>query len=174
MSIWVRAICTKSVAGVSAEALRAGVAERLPRLSSLYGEDDAADTVRRLRVEQAEGAAEGGFEVLLLRYLEEDERFLRVERWADRERVGEEIAELREDLEGSDEEEVDTVLACLDAAVETVAIELKMSDTEGIGWPVAIAAAAFLAERGAGLIQADNEGWLAPRGREVEHLLDND
>jgi hypothetical protein len=175
MSIWIRAVCTKSVGDVSPEDLRAGIAARLPRMAALYGEDDPEATIPRLRVEPSGSAGEGGFGVLLLRYAEGDDRFLRVERWAERERVDDELGELRDDLEESDEDEVDTVLACLDAAVETVAIELQMSDTEGIGWPLAMAAAAFLAERGAGLIQAENEGWLAPRGLDdVEHLLDND
>ena len=177
MPIWIRAVCTKGVGGVSPEDLRAGVAAWLPRTAALYGEDDAEATVARLRVEQVapEGpAGEGGFEVFRLRYAEEGDLFLRIERWAERARVAEEVGHLRDDLEGCEEDELGTVLACLDAAVEFVAIELQMSDTEGIGWPVGVAAAAFLAERGAGLIQAENEGWMAPRGRGVEHLLDND
>lgn len=177
MSIWVRAVCTSSVGAVTPEELRAAVAERLPALAALYGEAGAAEAAARLRVEEGGRggpAGESGFGVLLLHYREEQDRFLRIERWAERDRVAEEIAELRDELEGCEEDEVDTVLECLDAAVETVAVELKMSDTEGMGWPVAVAAAASLAARGGGLIQADNEGWMAPRGRQVEHLVDND
>ena len=59
-------------------------------------------------------------------------------------------------------------------SVETVALELKMGDMEGVGWAVAVAAAACFAERGEGLIQADGEGYLEPSANGVEHVLDGD
>jgi hypothetical protein len=168
MSIWIRALCTKAVGDVTPAELRAGIAERLPLLAALYGEDDAEATAPRLRIE-----GETPMRAWELFY-RDDDHFIGVERWSEPAEVGEELDELRESLEDCDEDEVEDVLALLDRVVETVAFELKTSDCEGIGWPVAIAAAACLAARGEGIIQADGEGWMAPRGREVEHVLDGD
>jgi len=172
MSIWVRAVCTKSLGEVTPEDLRAGVADRLERLAAFYGEPDPAETLGRLRVERA-GHDERA-EVFLLHYRPDDDHFLRVERWTEPARVKEETVELMAELEDCDEEGVDDVRACLERAVETTALELKISDAEGIGWPIAIATAATLAALGEGLIQADAEGWMAPRGLAVDHLIDAD
>lgn len=168
MAIWIRALCTKAVGDVTPAELRAGIAERLPLLASLYGEDDAEAAAARLRIE-----GEAPMRAWELFY-RGDDHAIGVERWSEPAEVREEIDELRETLADSDEDGVDDVRELLDRVVETVAFELKVSDCEGIGWPVAIAAAACLAARGEGLIQADGEGWMAPRGREVEHVLDGD
>lgn len=172
MSIRVRAVCTKSLSGISPEDLRAGIAERLPRLAAFYGEPDPTETIARLRVERA--GPEGGGDGLLVRYLEGDARGLRVERAVAPAEVKAEVGALLADLEDCDEEEVDEVRDCLAAAVEIAAIELAVSDAEGVGWPVVIAAAATLAARGEGLVQTEAEGWLAPSGSDVEHLIDAD
>jgi hypothetical protein len=168
MSVWVRALCTKPLGDLAPGDLRAGIAERLPLLSALYGEDDHEAALARLRIE-----GEPPLGVWEIAYREGD-GFLRVERWKDRAEVEEEVGELMETLEDSDEDGVDDVRALCERVVETVGIELKISDCEGIGWPVAIAAAAFFATRGEGIVQADGEGWMLPRGREVEHVLDGD
>jgi hypothetical protein len=171
MSIWVRALCTKSLDGLTPADLRDAIAARLPTLAALYGEDDAEPTLARLVVEDAKPSRP--FAVWNLRY-RGDDTFVRVERWTNRDSVREETGELLERLEDCDEDEADDVRALLGDVVEAVGIELKMSDVEGIGWAVAIAAAACFAERGAGLIQADGEGYLEPRGREVAQVLDGD
>ncbi len=167
MSIRVRALCTTSAAALTPEDLRAGIAERLPPLAALYGAEGHEETIARLRVEATETAA------WLLRY-REGESSLRVERRSTPEAVAEEVGPLREALADCDEEGVEDVLALLDDVIEAVGIELSMSDVEDIGWAVAIAAAACFAARGEGLIEADGEGWMAPRGREVEQVLDGD
>jgi hypothetical protein len=41
-----------------------------------------------------------------------------------------------------------------------------------MGWPTTVAAAAFLAERGEGLLHADGEGWLEPTPSEVRPILE--
>jgi hypothetical protein len=178
MAIWVRAICRKSVADGTPEELRAGIAERLPRMAALYGESDVEATVARLRVEAEPGGAgdpeERGSSVWQLRYRGDDQRSVRVERWSDPARVEGEVKELLEGLEDCDEDGVGEVRSALTEAVETVAFELAMSDTEGMGWPVVIAAAACLARRGNGLVQADGEGWMEPDGLDLEHLIDAD
>jgi hypothetical protein len=171
MSTWVRALCTKPLGGVTPDALRAAVARRLPALAALYGEDGEAEAVARLHVEDADPAHPAS--VWRLGY-RGDASFLRVERWSAPARVREEVEELSAGLADCDEEGVEDVRALLGDVVETVGIELKMSDVEGIGWPVAIAAAACFAERGDGLIQADGEGWMQPEGSAVAHVLDGD
>ena len=175
MSIWIRAICTRPLGDITPDDLRAGIAERLPRLCALYGEPDPSEVIARLCITTYRPDKEGALEVLEIHYREDDpERSLDVERWVDPAMVKEEVDELLEELEDCEEERVDEVREVLGRAVETAAIELKMSDTERVGWPLAIAAAAALAARGEGLIQADGEGWMAPQGDGVEHLLDAD
>ena len=125
--------------------------------------------------ESASGAEAGGFGVYQLYFRGEgDARSVRVERWAEPARIKEEAARLLEAIEDCDEDDVDVVESAIAEAVEIVGFELTVSDTEGMGWPVVIAAAAYLADRGRGLIQADGEGWMAPKGRDVEHLIDAD
>jgi hypothetical protein len=171
MSIRIRALCTKSIAALSPEDLRAGVAERLPALAVYYGKPDPAADVARLRVE---GDPAPGLASHRLHHRVEADRFVPIERWADAARVRREIEQLRASLEGCEEEEVEDVLAFLDDVVEIVALELGPRDAEGMGWPVAIAAAACVAARGEGLVQADGEGWMKPSGRAVEQVLDAD
>ena len=174
MSIWIRALCTVPVDALTPEDLCAGIAERLPLLAATYGEGGDQETIARLSVEVATPAGPAPqASVWLLRY-REGEGFLRVERWSEPAAVAEEVGELREGLTDCDDEGVDDVRALLADVVETVGLELKMSDVEGIGWAVAIGAAACFAARGKGLVQADGEGWMAPRGNEVEHVLDGD
>ena len=148
--------------------LCAGIAERLPLLASLYGEDDAEGAIARLRVE-----GEAPMRAWELFYSVGDHS-IGLERWSDPAEVREEVGELRETLAECDEDGVEDVRELLDHVVEIVAFELKLSDCEGMGWPVAIAAAACFAARGEGLIQADGEGWMEPRGLEIEHVLDGD
>ncbi|APR81522.1 Hypothetical protein A7982_06871 [Minicystis rosea] len=168
MSVWIRALCTRTVADVSPADLVGGICERLPTLGPLYGEDDVEETARLLRVD---GDAPMGAWGLFYRG---NGHTINIERWSDPEQVKEEVGELLETLEDSDEDGVEDVREVLGRVVETVAFELKTSDCEGIGWPVAIAAAACIAAAGEGIIQADGEGWMAPEGRGVEHVLDGD
>jgi hypothetical protein len=126
-------------------------------------------------VERAEGGEARGFGVYQLYFRGEgDARAVRVERWAEPARLKEETAQLLAAIEDCDEDDVDVVQSALAEAVEIVGFELTVSDTEGMGWPVVIAAAAYLADRGRGLIQADREGWMAPKGLDVEHVIDAD
>jgi hypothetical protein len=168
MSIWVRALCSKPAGDMTPEMLRSGISERLAIVAAYYGEDGAEAVRSLLRIEDA------GDAVWLLHYQGGDDHFLRIERWTKPAAVAEEVGELRERLEDCDEDGVEEVRELLDHVVETVGVELKMSDVEGIGWAVAVSAAACFAERGEGLVQADEEGWMAPEGLGVEQVLDGD
>ena len=132
----------------------------------MYGEDGAEETVARLRVE----ASATGWRI----HYREGESFLRADLRTVPTAVAEEVGELRAELDACDEEGVDDVRDLLARVVESVGIEMKMSDVEGIGWAVAVAAAACWAEAGEGLIKADGEGWMEPQGREVAQVLDGD
>lgn len=163
MSIWIRALCTKPLGGLTKDELRAGIARRLPALAALYGEEGHEATLAKLTISDewdlaylGDGTAIGG------------------ERWTAPDAVREEVEELLEGLADSEEDDVEEVRELLADVVESVGFELKLSDCEGIGWPLGLAAAAFLAERGEGIIQADGEGWMAPEGDGVEHVLDGD
>lgn len=168
MSIWIRALCTKPLGDITPADLRAGIVERLPLIAPTYGEDDHEPTAKGLVVD-----GEAPLHVCQIGY-RGDGAGIRVERWTDPASVKEEVSELLEDLEDSDEDGADEVRELLGRVVESVALELKTSDCEGIGWPVALAAAACLAARGEGIIQADGEGFMLPRGHEIEHVLDGD
>jgi len=60
----------------------------------------------------------------------------------------------------------------LSSATETVSFEMALSDAEGTGLAISIAAASWLAETGDGTIQADDLGWMLPSGREVRFLCE--
>jgi hypothetical protein len=168
MSLRVRALCPTPVGDLTPEKLHSGIADRLAVLAAYYGEEGAEETLACLRVS---GDGDGA---LSLRYRDDTSPALRVERCRRPAAVAAEVGALRADLEACDEEGVDEVRELLDRVVETVGIELPMSDVEGIGWAVAVAAAACFAEHAEGLIQADGEGWMMPEGRGVEQVLDGD
>lgn len=169
MSIWIRSVCRKSVVATTPEELRSGIAKRLKLLTYLYGEDDYEETVARLRVRNASAGAT--FEVYRLSYHQSDQKFIRAERWS-KPKIVEELKELIEVLEGRKDQGAEMIRQLLAEAIEVVAFELKQSDADGMGWPVAIAAAAYLAEKGDGAVHAEGEGWMGPTETEIEVLLD--
>jgi hypothetical protein len=147
--------------------LQAGIRQRLPLLTALFCPDDEEDpnvVLSRLRI------VPRGADLLELHYHADVERFVRVERWAG-EAAAEEVGEALEDFEDVAGPGAAKVRAIRDQTVETVAFELKLSDAQGMGWPVAIAAAAKLAEQCGGVIYADDSGWMVPSGNEVDFLV---
>jgi hypothetical protein len=176
VSIWVRAVCTKPLEHLNPEKLREGILARLPQAAEFYEQSELDEVITHLRLEYIGGEDR---EVVLLYYRRPEEEdddgpFLHTDRWFKPEMVKEEAGELLEFLEDhgeEDEEALEEVRSCLARAVEIVALELKSSDAQGIGWSVALAAAACLAAQGEGLVQADGEGWLAPSGMELEYVL---
>ena len=165
MSIWIRSVHRRPASFTAAEMV-AGIGERLDLLTALYCPDDEepAETVlARLSVDPL------GPEIWVLRDTDQ-KHFIRIERW----RAGAahaEARELRERLSVSSGAGRATVAALLDNVSETVGFELKPTDADGMGWPLAIAAAAWLATQGDGLIHAEGDGWLEPTRKEVRPLL---
>jgi hypothetical protein len=172
MSIWIRALCRKSVASVTPKDLLAGISERLLLLTYLYGEDeeDYEEVMSRLQVENATSTAV--FDIYRLHYRESRRSFIRVARWSKPEKVASEIEELRESIAECQEPQAEIVRLLLAESIETVGFELKPTDADGMGWPLTIAAAAYLADKGAGGIYVDGEGWLEPTQTEIRVLLE--
>lgn len=161
MGIWIRAICTKSIGPLKDIDLKAALADAdfaLWAEGADLDEEDGDAAERALRFEYPKHRSQ---EYGLLRY-RDDDHFIRFDRWTG-EAAREEADELAEmvDAEGAAADRVREVLA---RAVETVGFELKSSDAQGMGWPIALAAAMFIAERGQGLVQGDTDGdtWWDP------------
>ena len=147
--------------------LEAGIRQRLRLLTPLFCPDNEEDpdiVLSRLRITPR------GVDLLEIYYRADTERFIRVERWAG-DGAAEEVAEALEDLEDAAGPGAAQVRAILVQTVETIAFELKLSDAQGMGWPLAIAGAAKLAERCGGVIYADDSGWMVPSGNEVDFLV---
>jgi hypothetical protein len=173
MSIWVRAFCRKSVATATPVAMRDGIAMRwrpMIFLLSPEAEEEPGDVLARLRIEDHSGGE--GFRLFHLVYRVGGDRFIRAERWSD-EAARQEVEECREDLIDREELEVEAVTALLDDCLEAVGFELKMSDAQGMGMPVAVSAAVWVAEIGDGIVHAEGYGWLLPQGNAAVLMLDD-
>lgn len=164
MSIWVQVFCRKSVKGIKPDELIKGINKRLTLLSYLYGEDEPELFSPSIVAKNKEN----DFEVFLLSYQENIPNPIRIERWYDRDKVIEEVEEFS-DLIAADQNK-NIINEYLENTIETVAIELKLSDTEGLGWPVAISAAAWIAEYADGIVYNENDRWLLPTEKEVKFL----
>lgn len=168
MSIWVRTFSPKPLGSLDAGIVRQGIEERLTLLTYLFcpeDEEEPADVLARLRIETA------GPNQLHIYYRKEPDRFIPVSRWYADAAAGE-VSEALERLDRYPDPGVARVRQLLSATIETVGFELKASDADGMGWPLAVAAAAKVAELGGGVISADYSGWMVPKGKEVEILVE--
>jgi hypothetical protein len=171
MSFWIHAYCNASVASVTSEELADGIAERLKLLTYLFcppNEEEPADVLARLRIEDR--STGGEFQVFLMHYRTDSPLFIRIDRSTDRggiEELDQEVLSTRR------EPEVARVRAMLAAAKEDVSFCLKADDVEAMGFPLAIAAAAYLVNRaGGGVIQSGSYSWMVPSGREVDVIAE--
>jgi hypothetical protein len=156
---------------VNAKELADGIAERLTLLTYLFcpdEEDEPADVLARLRIEDR--STDGTFQVFLMHYRADSPLFIRIDRSTDRggiEELDEEVLSTRT------EPEVARVRAMLTEAKEDVSFCLKADDIEAMGFPLSIAAAAYLVEKaGGGVIQSGSYSWMVPSGREVEFIAE--
>ena len=60
----------------------------------------------------------------------------------------------------------------LTLVTEEVAFDLKASDVRGMGYPLAVACAAYLVQLAGGVIVSDGYRWMVPEGDEVRVLAD--
>lgn len=170
MSFWVHAFCERSASLLSPRDFQAGIARRLEILTDLFCpdvEEDPEEVLRRLRVED-HSATPGVFQAYLIKYRSDAPTFIRVDR---NDRGA--IAELEADfLAGRSEPGIDVIRRALASATEDVSFCLKSYDLAGMGFPIAIAAAAYVIEEKGGLIQSGTYSWMVPDGNEVRMLLE--
>jgi hypothetical protein len=172
VSFWIHAYCNESVASVTPQELAAGIAERLKLLTHLFcpeEEEDPDEVLARLRIEDK--STDGTFRVFLMHYRKDSPVFIHIGRTED---PGGEIEEVQEVISGRTEPELATICEMLAKAKESVAFCLKVHDVEAMGFPLSIAAAAYLVEKAGGLIQSGSYSWMVPSGREVRFLAEID
>jgi hypothetical protein len=172
MSIWVNVFCRRSVGSLRPEELAQGIKHRLAVMTYLLlpeEEEEPGIVSQRLRVETASSSDE--LRRMQIHYRAEREWPLIVERWSEPRAVADEVREFLEKLESRSESAVKRILEHLRSTTESVGIDLKAKDARGMGWPVAICAAAEIAERGDGIIHAEGSGWMVPSGKEVDIIL---
>jgi hypothetical protein len=71
-------------------------------------------------------------------------------------------------LAGRPEPELARVRQLLGAATESVSFSLKDHDVRGMGFPLAIAAAAHLVQTAGGVIRSGSYSFMVPKGDEVD------
>lgn len=169
MSTWIRTIAKTSLSTVTPELLYEGIAGRLEEIAKLYAagdEETPQQVLARLTITRADAQPFGEWQ---LQYATSG-RAISIER-----AVGKAWEPTRRalfDEVGSGDDPISARLrALLSEAKESVALELSASDARGMGLAVAIAAAASLARASEGVVRADGEGWLEPKGKSVSSLL---
>jgi hypothetical protein len=151
-----------------------GLHERLTLLTYLFcpeHEEPPNDVLKRTRIESL------GDDSLTIRWRPARSRFpLRVDLVKGRRlrsRTIDRLAALQRGVDSGDYSDAQTrrVRNALAQAAECVGFFLSPVDRRGMGWPVAIAAAAKLAYVGDGVIGTNDSGWMVPDGNEVSWIL---
>jgi hypothetical protein len=171
MSAWVRACLPRPIA-LSAELLKAGIAERLALLTYLFCPEDEEEpdvVLERLRIDSLTASPEGPS--FLLRY-RADDMFITLDSSAEPDVVQGSVDDLLERVARRSDPGATVVRGVLANTKQVVALALKVHDLDSMGWPLAIACAASLAKAGSGLVHADGWGWYGPDGREVAVVLE--
>jgi hypothetical protein len=169
MSFWIHAYCNDSVASVTPEELAGGIAERLTMLTYLFcpaEEEEPQEVLARLKIKNA--STDGAFQAFQMHYRKDTPVFISIDRTANR--GG--IAELEQELSHRTEPEVAKVRGMLANVKEDVSFCLKAHDVEAMGFPLSIAAAAYLVQKAGGLIQSGTYAWMVPSGREVKTIAE--
>ncbi|MBI3182100.1 MAG: hypothetical protein HYZ28_08140 [Myxococcales bacterium] len=169
VGIWVRAYCVRNVQ-IDPKALAEGIAARLPGVAKRMPGTPRLNVAAALRHMRIEPAGEPGREAWLVHYGDGPEERLHLELWG-RKAAKEQAGELLEELRGRDESGARRVREVLSRAVEAVVLQVKAAEVS-TRLPVAIAAAAWVAEHGNGLVEADGYGWTAPTPDGVETVLE--
>lgn len=160
MSFWVHAFCNKTVTDVTADELRDGIAKRLEMLTLLFCPDDEEPVEKVLAALRVETPNRKTF----LIHTSKSGPFINATLY---ERDAIEEVEARLPALGR-KDGLAKLRKMLVAAKEDVSFDLKASHVSGMGFPVAIAAAAALVERRGGVIQSGTFSWMVPAGREVK------
>jgi hypothetical protein len=172
MSFWICAYCNESVASVTPQELAEGIAKRLSLLTYLFcpkDEEEPDEVLARLRIESK--STDGTFRVFLMHYRKDSPVFIRIDRVDDPQG---DIEEVQEALSERTEPEVAAISQMLGKAKELVSFCLKAHDMEAMGFPLSIAAAAYLVQKAGGLIQSGSYSFMVPTGRDVQFLAEID
>jgi hypothetical protein len=170
MSFWIHAYCNESVASVTPKELASGIAARLSLLTYLFcptEEEEPSEILARLKIEDK--STDGSFQVFLMHYRQDSPVFIRIDRTPDRGGIEELDQEV---LANRDGPSIARVRGMLAKVKEDVSFCLKAHDVEAMGFPLSIAAAAYLVQKAGGLIQSGTYSWMVPRGREVEIIAE--
>jgi hypothetical protein len=170
MSFWIHAYCNDSVASVTSKELASGIAERLSLLTYLFcpaEEEEPSEVLARPKIEDK--STDGTFQVFLMHYRQDSPGFIRIDRTADRGGIEELDQEL---LAHGGHPSMTRVRGMLAKVKEDVSFCLKAPDVEAMGFPLSIAAAAYLVQKAGGLIQSGTYSWMVPSGREVEIIAE--
>ena len=163
MAWWITVYCTRSVARISPVAIHAGLRDRDPEapagvdyhlLAENLDLDESVvdDALEHLVVGQAPGRPSD----VELRYrADPDSRPVVVHRWADSDRVSEEVEECK-DVRSPPAD----VVSMLPDVCEVVGIELGGSQLGDMGVVFAFELARFFAQRGDGAVVDDEGQWL--------------
>jgi len=173
MAFWVTAYCHRSVAAVTPAELRDGIAARLRSLTYLFCPEDEEDpdaVLARLRITAP--VAGDSFQRYELRYRPGPVGLVLAERYPDRGSADEVDADVLAPRAGAGETDVSPVRDLLADVTETVSMGLKAHDVRGMGFPLAVAAAATLVERAGGVIRSGSYSWMVPDGRDVRILAE--
>ena len=161
MSLWIRTLCRRPLGDQFAAGPLKAELDRLDY--AMMAENQGLDEEAGYAAEEALRIdSEPGDPSLLYLYCrsEDPEYFIRVESWQG-ETLADELDELREATEDAEGAAATRVREHLAGVVQSVAFELKASDTERMGVQIAFYAAMWLAKQGDGLVEFEDE-WFDP------------
>ena len=164
MSIWVRAFIRKPIGKLDVDAIRKMVVPRLELMTSLLCPDDeepAEDVLGRLKIERTDDNR------LTVGYRKAGTRKMQLQRWTTESKTTEVEEELAKLPRGAGP---DVVRKALKSTVESVGIELKLSDANSMGLPLSVAIAAGLAAQFDGIIHIEDRGWFEPQKNELKPI----
>jgi hypothetical protein len=164
----VRVFCPKGLGHLDPEVFRQGIEQRMELLTYLLcpeDEKDPAEVLQRIRIEPVSP------DVLKIRYRVRGSKYpLCVNRFVGEE-FKEQVSMAEFGLSRYPRAKTRRAKAILSKAIDCVGFALSPVDRRGMGWPLAIAAAAKFAELGCGAIDTNDMGWLLPAGNEVSWLV---
>ncbi len=166
MSFWIHAFCERSAGTRTIDDLRRGIAYRLKLLTYLFcpEKEESPDAVlARLKISDSSG--NGTIDRLALHYRTDSDAAITVNRDLTLGTVHELLE--RPFLTG-DDANARRLRQMLGKITEDVSFCLKADDVEAMGFPLAIAAAAFLVEQCGGVILSGSYSCMVPQGRQVE------
>ncbi len=173
MSLWLEVFCQQRLGKIEPEAMLEGIGKRLELLTYLYCPDDEEEpevVLKRIKIRSDPKVPR----VLYLHARKEPEKFIRIDYGpvsAGYEVVQEKLERLAR-LPDQANPDLQRVQEFLKATQEAVGFQLLFSDMDTMGWPVAVAAAAWIAERGNGIMRSDSGEWMLPSEREVAYIFD--